>query len=248
MVNDFKSSYTSDEIEEIESKITNSSYENLIQNLKEDLQDFVKIFSVLSIFEVKTQQDFDILIFHLTNHANPVREVVSLKLEELACRHEQYYLTEKNIQKLCDGLIDINPNVSRAICSIIENNSLIREKIEQKIIEKIEENISLIKNFEQEKNESFNNKLRNTKSHAKNKILFSLYWLLEGLSLCVSTKYYEKITNILNYTLTFSEYTIREKTAKILAKMDKCPAELLQIAKSDQNFYVKNLVYGKITT
>ena len=51
---------------------------------------------------------------------------------------------------------------------------------------------------------------------------------------------------IVNFAINFYDYTIREKGAKILAKMEKPPSELLQKAKSDQNFYVKNLVYGKI--
>ena len=55
-----------------------------------------------------------------------------------------------------------------------------------------------------------------------------------------------EVLEIIKFALDFYDYTIREKGAKILAKFKNSPSELLQKAKSDQNFYVKNLVYGKI--
>ena len=52
--------------------------------------------------------------------------------------------------------------------------------------------------------------------------------------------YREKVLNILNFTNTYIDYTIREKTAKILSKTDNAPDNLLQKLKNDENFYVKN--------
>ena len=54
------------------------------------------------------------------------------------------------------------------------------------------------------------------------------------------------ILKFLNYTIDFCDYTIREKTAKLLTKFDNLPLEILQKAKSDQNFYVKIQVYDKM--
>ena len=80
----------------------------------------------------------------------------------------------------------------------------------------------------------------------KEKNIFSLYWYLESLSFCLSEKFESKIIDILNYTINFSDYTIREKTAKLLDKIKDPPCELLQKANCDQNFYVKIQVYDKI--
>ena len=56
----------------------------------------------------------------------------------------------------------------------------------------------------------------------------------------------DEILKICQNTVNFLDYTIREKTAKIITKMTNPPKELLQKLKNDENFYVKNLVYDKI--
>ena len=63
---------------------------------------------------------------------------------------------------------------------------------------------------------------------------------------CNLKKNNSQALEIINETIKFNDYTIREKTAKILVKLDNLPNELLQIAKNDQNFYVKNQVCDKI--
>ena len=105
----------------------------------------------------------------------------------------------------------------------------------------------MLKEFEKENNDNFQDIHKTSKNHAKNKKVFSLYWYLESLYYCISEKYAEKICNILSYTINFNDYTIREKTSKLLTKISNPPVELLQKAKSDQNFYVKIQVYDKIT-
>ncbi len=85
------------------------------------------------------------------------------------------------------------------------------------------------------------NKLKNTKNHAKNKIVFNLYWALEALYYTDCNNFtQEKLLDILNFTSGYIDYTIREKTAKILSKMNEQPSDLLQKLKNDKNFYVKN--------
>ena len=66
------------------------------------------------------------------------------------------------------------------------------------------------------------------------------------MSVCYCNKYNSEVLEILKYTINFTDYTIREKTAQLLATIDNAPIELLQKAKLDENFYVKNQVYGKI--
>ena len=114
------------------------------------------------------------------------------------------------------------------------------------LILKIKNLIVEIKQYEKEFKDFFDKTIRNTKNHAKNKKLFALYWSLEALSLCEFQKYNSEVLEILKYTINFQDYTIREKTAKNLEKLENLPLELLQKAKSDQNFYVKIQVYDKI--
>ncbi len=179
-------------------------------------------------------------INQLTNHSTPTREAVALKLEDIIKDNINYFLDDFSIQKINDAIIDINPNVSRAICSILSKNKEFHTPLEDKIILKIE---SILEDL---LNSGENAHLQNNKSHAKNKKMFALYWLLEALSICQSPKNTQKILKILNVTINFCDYTIREKTAKILSLMDNPPDELLQKANIDQNFYVKMQVYDRM--
>ena len=207
---------------------TEYSYDEIFANLKSDCEDFKKIFSILNIDYIKNISDAKILISHLTEHSNPIREAVALKLEDL---NIEYFLDEYSILQFLKGLKDINPNVSRSICTIIKNNEKLQDLIETKIINNIE---ILLQNITPSAK----------KSHAKNKEHFALYWLLEGLANC-KVKNNPKVLEILNVTIKFSDYTIREKTAKILAKIPQAPSEMLKIIADDVNFYVKSYIKNK---
>ena len=117
-----------------------------------------------------------------------------------------------------------------------------------KNISRIENLLEEFSAYEREFGAFCDNKMRNRKNHAKNKKLFNLYWCLEALSETYknNVEFDEKIIKIANKTVNFLDYTIREKTAKILIKLQEVPCELLQKLKSDENFYVKNLVCDKI--
>ena len=219
---------------------------NTIRNI-ENLSQFELIFFILELDEINSKEEFNYIINLLTNHDNPIREAVSLKLEDYILKYENWFLDEFSINKILDGIIDINPNVSRSICKLISSSKTLAGKVEKQIIERINLLILNLKKFEKENNDSFVNAQRNVKNHAKNKKIFSLYWYLEALSCCLSDKYSDEIIKILNYAIDFSDYTIREKTAKLLVKLKNAPLELLQKANSDKNFYVKIQVYDKIT-
>lgn len=223
------------------------SHEKIVENLKnEQTEDFLKIFSIIQFDGPKNQTEAKIFINHLTNHPNPVREAVAIMLEDIFLTFEDFFLDDFSKTKILNAIVDINPNVSRAICSLIKKSDKLKVLIEDDVILQIKKVISDIKGYEREFKDYFDNKIRNTKNHAKNKKLFALYWLLEALSCCMSEKNNSQVLEILKYTINFQDYTIREKTAKILAKLDNPPLELLKIIKSDQNFYVKIQVYDKI--
>ena len=211
-------------------------YNDLINVLKsENIDDFDKIFAIIELDKLENKTDAEIFLNHLINHSNPIREAVAYKLEDI---NTNYFTDDFSTSIILKAISDINPNVSRAVCNTLKKNKELAQNIEEKLILKIKELILNITNEE---------KHNNNKSHAKNKKIFSLYWLQEALSICLSGKYNSQVLEILNFTIDFQDYTIREKTAQILAKMDNPPIKLLNCAKSDQNFYVKNQVYGKIT-
>lgn len=208
--------------------------------------DFTLIFSILDTDSFESSDDFNLLIEFLTGYPTPIREAVSQKLEDYIGNYENYFLSEFSKNKILDAIIDINPNVSRSICSILEKSLKLSQILEESIILRLNELILNIKIFEKSNKDDFLDSKKNIKNHAKNKKLFSLYWYLEALACCYTGRYSSEVLKILNYTLNFTDYTIREKTAKILAKVDAAPYELLQKANNDQNFYVKIQVYDKI--
>ena len=187
---------------------------------------FEKIFSIIDIDKINSKKEFDDFIFYLTNQPTPLREAVSNKLEDI---YQDEYIDENNIKIISDAIVDINPNISRNICSIINKSKHLQQMILPVLIEKINFLLGKI---------SDNVKSQNNKSHAKNKILFSLYWLLEGMSYCVDSKYEAEILKILHSTIKFKDYTIREKTALILSKINVSDNELIERVKNDSNFYV----------
>lgn len=216
------------------------TYQEIFENLRnENAQDFLKIFSVINIDKIEKQEDFIDLIDCLTNHSTPIREITAIKLEELSQKQDYLFLNDFSKGKILKGIIDINPNVSRAVCSIIRNSQNLQSLMYKDIIKEIKTLTESIKDS------SFCDK-NNKKSHAKNKKVFALYWYLEALSFCENIENNAEVLDIVKFALYFYDYTIREKGAKILVKIQNSPSELLQKAKSDQNFYVKNLVYGKI--
>ena len=216
-----------------------------VNNLSNDEQ-FKLIFELMELDKLTGQKEADCFIDYLTSHPTPIREAVAYKLEEFIAQNPDYFKSDLAVSKMLDAISDINPNISRVMCNIIEKNETISGMLISKIIDRIDEIISKIKSYEKENKDFFQNKIKNKKNHAKNKLLFSLYWYLEALSYCNINNYKERLLKILNYTIDFCDYTIREKTAKILNKLDNPPLELLQKAKYDQNFYVQIQVYDKM--
>ena len=210
----------------------NFSYNKIFEILSGS-DDTLKAFAVLELDEVRTEADFGLLISHLTNCDGRLREIVSSKLAELGSVPWFGVYT----QTLLDALCDVNPNVAR---NIVELLSVTRLDLEEPLLMRIEELLETI-----EKN-SKPKKWRTQKNHVLTKIIFHLYWCLEALALFSDTIPRESLIKILNTTGDFADYTIREKTAKILAKMPDPPKELLSKMRNDDNFYVKMCFCDKI--
>lgn len=240
MDNNKKTSYKTFELENINLEI---SHDEIIKNLKNNNEDFIKIFSIINLDSLHNLAETELLFSHLTDNPTPIREAVALKLEEIY--NEEFYndFIKKQFLK---SIIDINPNVCRAICNIISNSDFLKKDLINELIEKIKGLLVKIKEQDKELGGFFDDAQKIRKNHAKNKKLFSLYWYLEVLSICIKEKNNPQALEIIKETIKFNDYTIREKAAKILINIEDAPIDLLNFARNDQNFYVKNLVYDKI--
>ena len=188
---------------------------------------FCEIFSLIEKDKINSKEEFDDFISNLTNHPTPVREACAYKLDEF---YDDKYLDDNSANIILDSITDINPNISRMVCKVINSNKQLQEALVEKLIEKINK---ILNDF------SYKERIQNNKSHAKNKALFSLYWLLEALFYCYREEFYsDEILKILNATISFSDYTIREKTAQLLTKIKNPPERIIEQIKQDNNFYV----------
>lgn len=240
MVNDKKTSYNLSQLQEINFDF---SQEEIISNLKEDCDDFIKIFSIINLEKINNIEETTLLFQHLTNHPTPIREAVALKLEEI---YQDNFYNDFIKEQFLKSIIDINPNVCRAICSLISKSEFLKEDLLLELCNRISLLLDEIKQNDTSLGGFYDDAQKIRKNHAKNKKLFSLYWYLELLSICAQGKNNSSVLEIIKETIKFNDYTIREKTAKILVNIAKAPVELLKIMNADQNFYVKNLVYDKI--
>ncbi len=205
----------------------------------------LKPYAFLNIDYIKSQDEADLIIHHLTNHPNPTREACAFVLCSIYNR--DFFQSSEILNTLKEGICDINPNVCRAVIELLSKNPQLAKLITPLNIKKINELLEEFKMYEKTFGSHKENKMKNRKNHAKNKKLFNLYWCLEALGETMSENEFEdEILKICQNTVNFLDYTIREKTAKILTKMTNPPKELLQKLKNDENFYVKNLVYDKI--
>lgn len=194
-----------------------------------------KQIAALKLTDITSEQDAEILLANLTGQDGKIREAVSIKLDEFMNNPHTapFFNNIKNYDIFLDAVIDINANICRNVISAIsswKNNKPFCDYFCKKITEMI---LCLL-----EKIENFNER---DGKYTVNKQLFKLYWCLE----CVYTFFEnfdtETLKSILNRTKSVQEYTIREKTAKILTRNIQDP-ELLQIKaelKQDPNYYVK---------
>ena len=192
--------------------------------------ELLKPYAFINIDEVKSKKEADLILSHLTNHPNPTREACALMLLEM--KGAEFFSGAEDVFK--DAVCDINPNVCRAVIEFLKRNLSIAQNAMPLIINKIEQILNDFKIYEKEFGAFKDNKMRNRKNHAKNKKLFNLYWCLEAISeIYQSNEFDDFIIKICFTTADFLDYTIREKTAKILIKIANPPKELLQKLKND---------------
>ena len=223
-------------------EIIQKPYEkNEILSLLENGDEFEKPVAIMSLESLCNKKEADLLINNLTGCDGRIREASALKISEFLKNSEiaPYFFDERSLETILNGIMDINPNVGRALIDGIKECQPLQKLILPKLIDRI---LNIIEKLKALSDTPYaDNKLKNTKNHAKNKIVFNLYWALEALYYTDFNNFtQEKLLDILNFTSGYIDYTIREKTAKILSKMNEQPSDLLQKLKNDENFYVKN--------
>lgn len=209
-----------------------------IMRILADNNDEIKLMPIINLNSIDNVEELNIVLAHLTGKDGRIREAISYVLSKNPdCTK---FINNENQNKIIvDGLLDINPNVARNIIDFIENSGSYKQKIAPMIIKKTNEILEKLSKFIRYDLKHKENKEKSQKNHAKNKLTFNLYWLLSAISV-LNVDNLDNLEEILTKTSSFLDYTIREKTALILSKMENPPKKLLQKLQQDENIYVKN--------
>lgn len=209
----------------------NFNYDELINVLNTDnIKE--KHFAVLELEELYSANDAKLLASNLVGQDGKIREAVAFKINELT-QNPQYlelFLSNDIFEILLEGIMDINGNVCRQIIgSKFFENNLFRDFLCKELPERITEIINKIKKLD-----------LSAKQYVVSKRNFHLYWCLEALYNIIETVEFRDIKEIIFFCGGFYDYTIREKTAKILTKLDNPELnELKEKLMNDENYYVK---------
>lgn len=189
--------------------------------------------TTIKIDGIYSKEEAIIFISNLTGCDGKIREAVSFRLREFLPQNPNFYIDF--VDQFLDAIIDINGNICRNTIEAIQVlKSFPQFTLEfcSKLAQKTLEIIPPILAFDIQEGK-----------YKINKEVFKLYWYLETISTFVEFIDAEILFEILSKTKNVKDYTIREKTAKIISKIknsskfDALKAEL----KQDQNYYVQRV-------
>jgi len=204
------------------------NYDDLInllnsENIKE------KHFTVLELEEICSRKDAKLLVSNLVGQDRKIREAVAFKINEFFKNPDcsKFFISEDVFAVLIQGIMDINGNVCRHICTL--KSEEFSQYLGKNMPSEIDKILARISELEADE-----------KQYVISKRNFQLYWCLEALCNIIEEVEFETIKDILLQTGEFNDYTIREKTAKILTKLDNSELnELKEKLKNDENYYVR---------
>ena len=213
---------------------THQSHDELIYML-ENGNIVEKQLAALKLDNILDSKEAQVLINNLTGQDGKVREAVSAKIAELMKDSNKhiFFNASENYEIFLDAIIDINGNICRNIISAITNLKSDKCFCNLFCTELIERTLKLaltIKDFDFQDGK-----------YKVNKEVFKLYWYLETIYQFASLIDINKLKSILKITKSINEYTIREKTAKILTLnfKDEELQEIKELLKNDTNYYVR---------
>lgn len=189
--------------------------------------------ATISLETIKNENEAEILINNLTNCDGKIREAVSFRLKEFLPQNPVFYT--KFAPVLLDAIIDINGNICRNTIDAIKSLKSYDEftsVFSKGLVDRTLAIIPPIKAFD----------IQDGK-YKINKEVFKLYWYLETISEFFEFIRHEDLLKILTDTKDINDYTIREKTAKILSKLGDLKefSSLRQELKQDKNYYVRRV-------
>ena len=187
--------------------------------------------ATLKLDSVNSEEEAKIIMKNLTGCDGKIREAVSFRLKEFIPQNPQFYTEFQDI--ILDALIDINGNICRNILFSIQCLKSYPEfyvDFCKNLIKKINPVIEKVGSFD----------IQDGK-YKINKEVFKLYWYLETIYEFCEFIEEDTLTTILSQTKNIQDYTIREKTAKILSKIqdNKDLLTIKQELKNDANYYVR---------
>ncbi len=190
--------------------------------------DVEKQICILKLEDIRTQQEADVLVYHLTEHHGLIREACAHKINEFMQNPslQNFFQTTKISDALLKAVNDINPNICRLIIDVLPY---------------LKDKKYFLNNLYNRFDVIFDELEKLKRSNWYTKKLFNLYWGLEALC-ALSPDCDSKLQNVLQQCLKIREYTIREKTAMLLdsLKSDKdFINQAKQLLAQDTNYYVK---------
>ena len=186
--------------------------------------------AILELNEIKSTQDAQILVSNLVGQDGKIREAVAFKINELTQNpaYVGFFIGEYFFEQFMEAIMDINGNVCRNIVSLTTISEF-SQYLCDKLPERINEILAEIAEIDAK-----------TRQYVISKRNFQLYWSLEALDNIAEIINFDGIKDILFKTGEFYDYTIREKTAKIIAKLNNSELdELKEKLANDENYYVR---------
>ena len=202
------------------------SHEEIFDVLK-DSDDIKKQVCLLNLDKINSAEEAKILVSVLTGQHGPVREICSAKINEFLKNSEfiKFFDDEQISKTILDALNDIIPTVARNISEVI---NLFPQK--EYLKEKLYERISEVANCPFDEMPSGKHEISRTN--------FKLYWYLDALYyLTNEDDNSEILCEIIKKSYNHEDYTIREKVAALLSKLNGFD-EFKKVLLKDENPYV----------
>ncbi len=189
-----------------------------------------KQIAALKLDGIFSSDDADALVSNLTGCDGKIREAAALKIYQILCDEKFQKCLFNYPEIFADATIDINAN----ICRLVVDSAFLMKDVENfaqiytdKVLKFTFEALKELDNF-----------IFRDKKYVINKQLFKLYWCLETLKNFYPFVKEDVLKEILYKCSEQKEYTIREKTAQILAVTNIFP-ELKNKLMDDENYYVR---------
>ncbi len=214
-----------------QSEFSHSDLINLLQN--GSIQE--KQIAALKFDYVDDINDAMALLNNLTGCDGKIREAVAYKINIILSENKSACDIFANIvaEQFAKATIDINANICRLIidsANILKHYKEFAAQYTDIILCYTNEALTELDKF-----------IFRDKKYVINKQLFKLYWCLEALDIFFDYVDTNIMEEILIKCASQSEYTIREKVAKIVIKSNKFNA-IKQNLESDTNYYVKQIL------